>query len=452
MEIIQEIGSYAGFAAVLGLAVLSALYFSQARDVKRLREWAGRAPERTVAPAQPQRVVAEPIARPAQQSTGVRKLPPVPRPPGAQPGVATPAAAAAAGAAPAMVRGPAPATPAAAGANATEAGEQDAPADVTAMDTVIHPPPDADRDDVADGEADEAPIVGPPAEDAALANGDEPADADGDDLDAEQAAGEEADLEDEDVVGDDDLDGQADEEHEDLGPETGEWSPEDEHSDFDYTDEHDVLPATPAATRPPQPPRPLPRRTPPPRYARGESTTILPSYDEIRSSEEDEAGSSHGNRRPALIVAGAVLAAAVLAFGVLQLTGGDDDSGSSSDTVGLSARQTDEGADGGPDAKATPIDPSSVTVAVLNGTQVPGLAAQIGDQIAGEGFQLGTVTNNFDQERAESVVLFAPGAEREAADVGRRLGISQREEIDPDSQSLAGDASVVVVAGADQTQ
>src|SRR5215204_5919233 len=43
---IEQIGSYAGYAAILGLAVLSALYFSQARDVKRLREWAGRAPER----------------------------------------------------------------------------------------------------------------------------------------------------------------------------------------------------------------------------------------------------------------------------------------------------------------------------------------------------------------------------------------------------------------------
>jgi hypothetical protein len=46
MSRVQEIGAYAGFAAVIGLAVLSALYFSQARDVKRLREWAGRAPER----------------------------------------------------------------------------------------------------------------------------------------------------------------------------------------------------------------------------------------------------------------------------------------------------------------------------------------------------------------------------------------------------------------------
>ena len=44
-DVIRDIGSYAGFAAVLGLAILSALYFSQARDVRRLREWAGAAPE-----------------------------------------------------------------------------------------------------------------------------------------------------------------------------------------------------------------------------------------------------------------------------------------------------------------------------------------------------------------------------------------------------------------------
>src|SRR5205823_408721 len=43
---IKDYGSYAGFACVLGLAVLSLLYFAQAREVKRLREWAGRAPER----------------------------------------------------------------------------------------------------------------------------------------------------------------------------------------------------------------------------------------------------------------------------------------------------------------------------------------------------------------------------------------------------------------------
>ena len=49
-----------------GLAVMSALYFSQARDVKRLREWAGRAPERTdaVVASQAPRVVAKPVPKP----------------------------------------------------------------------------------------------------------------------------------------------------------------------------------------------------------------------------------------------------------------------------------------------------------------------------------------------------------------------------------------------------
>src|SRR6266540_3043095 len=48
MDLIERIGSYVGLASFLGLAILALLYFSQARDVRRLREWAGRAPERAV--------------------------------------------------------------------------------------------------------------------------------------------------------------------------------------------------------------------------------------------------------------------------------------------------------------------------------------------------------------------------------------------------------------------
>src|SRR5437763_10368499 len=66
VHLIQEIGSYAGLAAVPGLAVLSALYFSSARDVRRLREWAGRAPERAAEQAMGGRVAAQPqTQRPA---------------------------------------------------------------------------------------------------------------------------------------------------------------------------------------------------------------------------------------------------------------------------------------------------------------------------------------------------------------------------------------------------
>ena len=46
LDLIKDYGGYAGAASLLGLAVLALLYFAQAREVKRLREWAGRAPER----------------------------------------------------------------------------------------------------------------------------------------------------------------------------------------------------------------------------------------------------------------------------------------------------------------------------------------------------------------------------------------------------------------------
>src|SRR3954470_23071038 len=99
-EDLKTIGALAGLAAVPGLAVLSLLYFGQAREVRRLREWAGRAPER--AAELEQRVRAE----------AARRRQPVPRP-GTQP--ATPAAQAAT-AAPAKPGGNGVAKPGAPGA------------------------------------------------------------------------------------------------------------------------------------------------------------------------------------------------------------------------------------------------------------------------------------------------------------------------------------------------
>jgi LytR cell envelope-related transcriptional attenuator len=52
VDLIEQIGAFLGLAAFVGLAVLVLLYFQQARDVRRLREWAGRAPERAEDAAQ----------------------------------------------------------------------------------------------------------------------------------------------------------------------------------------------------------------------------------------------------------------------------------------------------------------------------------------------------------------------------------------------------------------
>jgi hypothetical protein len=46
VRVIEQIGAFAGLAAFLGLAVLALLSFTQGRDIRRLRDWAGSAPER----------------------------------------------------------------------------------------------------------------------------------------------------------------------------------------------------------------------------------------------------------------------------------------------------------------------------------------------------------------------------------------------------------------------
>jgi hypothetical protein len=46
VRVIEQIGAFAGLAAFLGLAVLALLSFAHGRDIRRLRDWAGSAPER----------------------------------------------------------------------------------------------------------------------------------------------------------------------------------------------------------------------------------------------------------------------------------------------------------------------------------------------------------------------------------------------------------------------
>jgi hypothetical protein len=155
-----------------------------------------------------------------------------------------------------------------------------------------------------------------------------------------------------------------------------------------------------------------------------------------------------------MAIVGGLLLLVGVGFGATQLLGEDEGAqpaGQTSQRTGAAGGGDDTGAGSG-NRSGAGVDPGSVTVAVLNGTTVPGLAAQIGDNVESQGFQLGTITNSTDQQRAESVVLYAPGAEMEARDVARRLKISQREEADPDSQGLAGDATVIVVAGQDKTR
>jgi hypothetical protein len=157
-----------------------------------------------------------------------------------------------------------------------------------------------------------------------------------------------------------------------------------------------------------------------------------------------------------LAIAGVLIVGGAAVFGLTQAS--DDDGGGgtppSDRPTGGATGDADQGGDNGGGNNRRAVVPGNVTVAVLNGTTVPGLAKQVGDEVESHGFRLGTVANTADQEqqRAESVVLFAPGHRNEARVVSRRLSINQRQPIDSGSQGLAGDATVVIIAGADLSQ
>jgi LytR cell envelope-related transcriptional attenuator len=330
MHLIQEIGSYAGLAAIPGLAVLSALYFSQARDVRRLRDWAGRAPERSAEQAMGGRVAAQPQAqRPAvaagngaEAQTGERTA--------AKPGALTPAAVASAA------------------AGATK------------------PPP---------GRAGAATGTVPRTAAAAAAS-------------ARAAAA------------------------------AGGGAP------------RSPIPRVPATAI-----RPASTREPDPWYRR--LADRLPA-----------------GRYVALIVAGALVLGGGVAYGITQLA--SSDSGSKSSNAGASS-------DLGPSAKhkssskkskagsAPAIDPSKVTVTVVNGTTIPNLARDTASKLTAAGFQIGNkVTGTGSLAAAESVIEYKPGCENQAKYVAAKLRITQRQPADPDAVAQAGPACVIAVLGADQ--
>jgi hypothetical protein len=58
-SVIETVGPYAGMLSMVGLFVVIGLLFSQARDLRRLREWAGGAPERDAEIREVSEIVAE---------------------------------------------------------------------------------------------------------------------------------------------------------------------------------------------------------------------------------------------------------------------------------------------------------------------------------------------------------------------------------------------------------
>jgi hypothetical protein len=396
VRLIEQVGAYAGLAAIPGLAVLSALYFSQARDVRRLRDWAGRAPERAAEQAQGGRVAVPPQTAGATQPAPAGPAAAQPAAvASAQPGAAAKSATTPGAATPAAK--PAVAAAAAAGAQAaTAAGPTAAEADKTDQSATNGEGPSEAKPD--------KPAALTPAAVASAAAAKSPAGA--------KAAGT-------------------------AGTVTRTGPPA-------------VGGARPVPAGSPIAPRPIPRMP-------SSQTSILAPTSQPREPWYRRLGARlPAARYVALIVAGALVLGGGAAFGISQLA--SDDSGSSNDKNASSQPDSSAPAKDEPSSKnednvtARPaVNPADVTVTVVNGTTIPNLARDTAAKLSALGFQIGNkVTGTGSLAAAESVVEYKPGAEDEARYVAAKLDISQKQPADPDALAQAGSATVIVVLGADQ--
>lgn len=140
----------------------------------------------------------------------------------------------------------------------------------------------------------------------------------------------------------------------------------------------------------------------------------------------DPTGDGFGRRAAVIVIAIVVIAVGVAAVAT-DFFSGDGDSGSTS-----------------------VLDPSSIQVAVLNGTDVEGLAGRFGDQIDERGYSLGAITNSpntFEQ----SVVMFRPGFKPEAQRVARELNIREVRAMGNAIAEASASAKVAVIVGEDKT-
>jgi len=149
---------------------------------------------------------------------------------------------------------------------------------------------------------------------------------------------------------------------------------------------------------------------------------------------------------------GALALAAVVA-GVIILTGSNKKS-SSAGTSSTNAALTSHRAS----SSVTAVRPSTVTVSVLNGTDMQGLAGNVSKRLAAGGYRKGAVTNALDQTETTTVIQYEPQDRRDALAVATALKLSPSvvQPIDSSTQKIACSATplgcnsqVIVTVGRD---
>jgi hypothetical protein len=400
----EQIGSYAGIASVIGLGILALLYFSQAREVRRLREWAGREPERAAELAQrvqtdPQRrIVAQPLA-PATPAARQQQ----------QQATATAALYASVGATPPGVVAPAPAGQLARPAATPAAGLLPAPGAVPqpGVAGAVAPPASGGLGVAAAGAAAAGAAAAPSASGAPVV-----------------APGSAA---------------------------TSTPAPAPASSPG---------PGAPAATAP------SPLGQPAATTAAAQRSGSLSAYangstgQDTRESAaarpgplslDDDEGISGG--RIALYVGGGLAVVLVAIVLMVVLTGGNgtqkpNDFGNTPAQDATPKSTSGAGAASG----LTTAQRRATKVAVLNGTTQTGLARDVGDKIEKARFTLGSIGTNADQQIPTTIVAYKAGHQPAARAVAKIVGVPAGSVQPADANaSAAADADVVVTVGLDQT-
>jgi hypothetical protein len=169
-----------------------------------------------------------------------------------------------------------------------------------------------------------------------------------------------------------------------------------------------------------------------------------------RPAAPTRARQPHGGGPNRLLVGGLVAAAvAVVVVLLVILTGGG--SPSKTHTTATTNAQSSHR------VRQAVVNPSTVTVAVLNGTSTPGLAGSIATKLSGKGYKQGTVATASDQTATTTTVAYLPGFRRDALSVATALkvGAGSIQPVNQTAQAVACPppaacpANVVVTVGSD---
>ncbi len=391
---VSSVGADAGFAAIIGLAILVLLYFAQARETSTLRDEATAANQRV---GELERRVAQlgrsdvaPAPRPAVAPAPQAAVPLI----SGQPATAT---ASSPQHAPLPGQGPAaiPAAPAGVAA----------PALIDATRLIPTPEPvvqDAVAAAAASQSAEEQAVG------TAVATATPPP--------ATAAAGA-------------------------ADPATRPAS-----TGSNGTGDHAVPPPVPAsATAGPAPQQAAPRQAAPaPRRVKIRPGGPVPPSLSLGGT----ASRSPARRWLPVLLAVLLVGAIVAVLLVVTSAGGSNKARSSAGTPTTNAPSP---------ATSARFKPSSVTVAVLNGTDVAQLAHRVAQKLQGTGYRKGAVQTAADQTHTSTIVAYVPGSRRDAVKVASALKLptSSVQPADKSAQAVACPppaacrANVIVTVGSD---